>query len=88
MSRIVDWLIVCLCKRVTDAKDAVLTLVKINQRVPETQLNPFLIYLSILEQTHIELTDKYIESHGSAGSVYEFCTKSSMTLRHDVSKSD
>ena len=73
-------------KRVTDAKYVVLTLVKIEQRTPETRLNPHLIYFSMLVQMHVELTDEYMHAHGSAGRRYEFCTKSGMTLRHDVSK--
>ena len=37
---------------------------------------------------YVELTDKHMEAHGDAGGSYEFCTKSGMTLRYDVSKSD
>ena len=72
----------------TDAKYAVLTLVKINHRTPETRLNPHLIYLSRLEQMHVELTDEQMDTHGDAGVSYEFCMKSGMKLRYDVSKSD
>ena len=72
----------------TDAKYAVLTLVKIKHRTPETRLNPYLIYLSRLEQMHVELTDEHMDAHGGAGGSYEFCTKSGMTLRYDVSKND
>ena len=71
-----------------DSKHAVLTIVKIKHRTPETLLNPYLIYLSRLDQMHVELTDEHIDAHGGAGSNYEICTKSDMTLRHDVSKSD
>ena len=37
---------------------------------------------------YVELTDKHMDTHGGAGGSYEFCTKSGMTLRYDVSKSD
>ena len=43
---------------VIDAKHAVLTLVKIKDRAPETRLNPCLIYLSRLEKMHVEFTSK------------------------------
>ena len=66
----------------------VLTLVKIKHRTPKTQLNPHLIYLSRLGQMNVELTDEHMEEQGGAGGSYYFCTKSSMTLRYDVSKSD
>ena len=66
-----------------DAKHAVLT-VKIKDRMPETRLNPHLIYLSRLEKMHVELTDEHMEAHGGAGGSYEFCTKCDMTLRYDV----
>ena len=36
-------------KHVTDAKYAVLNLVKIKHRAPETRFNPYLIYLASLE---------------------------------------
>ena len=36
----------------------------------------------------VELTDEYIDAHDGAGGSYEFCTKTGMTLRYDVSKSD
>ena len=58
-------------KRVTDSKYAVLTLVKIKHRIPETRLNPCLIYLSRLEQMHVELTDAHMDSYGGAGGSYE-----------------
>ena len=29
-----------------------------------------------------------MDTHGSAGGSYEFCTKSDMTLRYEVSKTD
>ena len=67
-----------------DAKYAVLTLAKIKHRAPETLLNPYLIYLSRLEQMHVELTDEHMDAHGSDGGRYEFCTKSGMMLRYDV----
>ena len=36
----------------------------------------------------VELTDKHMDAHSGAGGSYEFCTKSDMTLRYDMSKSD
>ena len=71
-----------------DAKHAVLTLVKIKHGAPETRLNPCLIYLSRLEEMHVELTGEHMEAHSSTGRSYLSCTKSSMMLRCDVSKSD
>ena len=68
----------------TDAKYAVLTLVKVKNRTPETRLNPHLIYLSKLEQMHVELTDEHMDAHGGTGSSYEFCTKHGMKLIYDV----
>ena len=59
-------------KCMADTKHLVLTLVKIKYRTPEMRLNPSLIYLSILEQMHVELTDKNIDAHGSTGVSYEF----------------
>ena len=56
----------------TDAKHAVLTLVKIKHRTPETRLNPCLIYLSRLEQMHVELTDEHMDEHSGAGGSYVF----------------
>ena len=44
-------------KLVTDSKCAVLNLVKIKYRKPETRINPHLICLSRLEQISVELTD-------------------------------
>ena len=73
-------------KLAIDAKHAVLTLVKIKHRAPEVRLNPCLIYLSILEQMSIELTYENVEEHGSTGVRCLFCTKSDVTLRHDVQK--
>lgn len=61
-------------KRVKDAKHEVLTLVKIKQRVPENQLNPCLIYLSMLEKICVQLTDEHMKAHGGAGGSYEFCS--------------
>ena len=75
-------------KHVTYSIHTVLTLVKIKHRAPETQLNPCLIFLSMLEQMQVELTDEHIHAHGRAGGSYEFCTKHDMTLRYEVSKSD
>ena len=72
----------------TDAKHAVLTLVKIKHRTPETRLNPYLIYLSRLKQMHVELTDKHMDAHGGACDSYVLYTISGMTLRYDVSKND
>ena len=73
-------------KRVADAKHAQMfdSTVKIRYRTPETRLNPHLIYLSRLEQMHVELADKHMDAHGGAGSSCGFCTKSGMTLRYDV----
>ena len=75
-------------KRATDAKHAVLTLVKIKYRAPEMWLNPCLICLSRLEKTCAEMKDEHEEAHGSAGGSCENFTKSGMTLRHEMSKSD
>ena len=60
------------------------TLEKIKHGTPETRLNLYLIYVSRLEQTHVELTDERMEVHGVAGGSYEFFTKSDMTLCCDV----
>ena len=71
-----------------DTNFAVLTLVKIKHKTPETRLNPHLIYLSRLKKMHVELKDEHKDAHGGAGGRYEFCTMYGMTLCYDVSKRD
>ena len=75
-------------KRAAYAKHAVLTRAKIKRRTPETRINPHLIYVSRLEQMHVELTDEHMEAHGGTGGRYECCTKHVISLRYDVSISD
>ena len=78
-------LINCLSvKRATDAKHAVLTLVQIKHRTLETRINPHLIYLSRLEQVHVELMEECVEVHSGASGAYEVCTEFGVALRHDV----
>ena len=66
MSHIVDWLIICLYKACDRCQKYVVLTVKINHRTPETRLNPYLIYLSRLEQIHVELMDEHMGAHGGA----------------------
>ena len=54
-------------KRVIDSKYDFFTKVKIEYGTPGMRLNPYLIYLSRLEQMSFELTDKNIEAHGGSG---------------------
>ena len=53
----------------------VLTLAKIKHRTPETQLNVYLMCLSILEQICVDLTDALREAHSGAGGRYLVFTK-------------
>ena len=64
----------------------VLTLAKIKCRAPEVRLNPHLICLSMLEQTHVELTDEHMDAHGGTGGSCEFFAKFGFTLRCDVQR--
>ena len=59
---------------------------KIKHRASEKRLNPYLIYMSKLEQMRVELKDDRMDAHRGAGNSYEFCTKSGVTLRYDVQK--
>ena len=68
----------------TDAKDSVLTLVKIKHKAPETRPNKCLTCVSRLEQMRVELTDEHMEAHCGVGSSFDFFAKSSITLRHNV----
>ena len=63
-----------------------LTLVKIKNRTTEVRLNPHLICLSMLEQTHVELTDEHMDAHGGTGGSCEFFAKFGFTLRCDVQR--
>ena len=45
----------------------VFNLMKIKHRVPETRLNPYLIYFSRLEQMRVELADEHMDTRGGAG---------------------
>ena len=59
---------------------------KTKHRTPEIRLNPCFFYLSRLKKMSIESTDECMEAHSRAGSSYECCTKSGMTLRCSVGK--
>ena len=66
----------------------VLTLVKIKYRTHETQINPYLIYISILEQTHVEAMGKNMDAHGGGWGFlrilheirYDRCARSDQSL--------
>ena len=73
-------------KRVVDAKHAqrVDSVVKNKHRKLETRLNQYLIYLSSLEQVHVETMGKNMDAHAGVSCLCTFCAKSGMTDVQEV----